>query len=180
MVIDFNYQQFLFEHGVKVATVIAGSYILYRLLSFFKNRIIKILMAKKPGDDRFRDRRVKTISGVIMNTGLMLIVLIATLMILRELGMDPSPILASAGIFGLAISLGAQALTKDVIAGLIILAENQYSEGDMVKLDEVTGEVDHITLRKTVLLSDKGACHHIPNGQIKVVTVLMPGKKSNK
>jgi len=168
----FSYQDFLFTHGARLAGILAGSYLLYQLLSFVRKRILRVILAKRAKDDKFPDRRVHTISNVIMRTGVGLISLIALLMILKELGLDPSPILASAGIFGLAVSLGAQSYMKDVIAGMIILMENQYCEGDYVKLDESEGEVLQITLRKTILSNDKGVLRHVPNGQIKIVTVL--------
>jgi len=175
----FSYQEFLLTHGVKIAGILAGSYLLYQLLTFVKKRIIHAILAKRAKDDKFPDRRIHTISNVIMRTGMGVISLIVLLMILKELGLDPSPILASAGIFGLAVSLGAQSYMKDVIAGMIILMENQYCEGDFVKLDESEGEVLQITLRKTILTNDKGVLRHIPNGQIKIVSVL-PSPRSKR
>jgi len=171
-----GYQEFLLAHGVRIGSIIFGAYFLFYLLSFFKKRLVNILISKKSGDQRYRDQRVRTVSGVITSTGVAFIVMITLLMVLKELGLDPSPLLASAGIVGLAISLGSQTLMKDVIAGLIILIENQYSVGDKVRLDDVEGEVSQITLRKTLLCDNKGVLRHVPNGQIKVVSV-MPVRK---
>jgi len=173
----FGDSTFLFGHGARIGSIVIGAYVLFYLLSFFKRRLVNILISKKTGDQRYRDQRVRTVSSVIMSTGVAFIVLITLLMVMRELGLDPSPLLASAGIVGLAISLGSQALMKDVIAGLIILIENQYSIGDSVKLDDVEGEVAQLSLRKTLLRDNKGVLRHVPNGQIKVVSV-MPVRKT--
>ena len=178
MNLTVNYQEFLLMHGPKIVSVLLGAYVLYQLLSFFNKRFVKIVIMKKAGDPKFRDQRIKTVSNVIMRSGGCLIAMIALLMVLRELSLDPSPILASAGILGLALSLGAQAYTKDVIAGLIILIEDQYSEGDCVKLDDSEGEVQCVTLRKTVLCDSKGVVRHVPNGQIKVVSVMPQTRKT--
>lgn len=115
-------------------------------------------------------------SRIFLTSGISLIILIALGMILREVHIDPSPLLASAGIVGLAVSFGAQALIKDVFAGLCILIENQYCEGDRVQIIEISGTVIELTLRKTVIRDEHGALHHIPNGSIPVVTVF-PSEK---
>ena len=91
-------------------------------------------------------------------------------MIVRELGFDIAPLLASAGIAGLAIGFGAQTLVKDLLAGAFILIENQFDEGDEVEISDKKGIVEKITLR-TVWLKDKeGALHIIPNGSIAMVS----------
>lgn len=93
----------------------------------------------------------------------------ALLMILDALGINITPILASVGVAGLAISLGAQTLIKDYLGGLFILTENQYAVGDYVTLGDVTGTVEEITLRKTLLRDLDGKLVHVPNGEVRVI-----------
>ena len=92
--------------------------------------------------------------------------------IISELGFDIGPILASAGIAGLAIGFGAQSLVKDVISGFFILFEDQYGVGDVVKIGDLSGVVERMTLRVTVLRNLEGQVHVIPNGNIHTVTVM--------
>jgi len=95
---------------------------------------------------------------------------IAVLMVLGELGVNTSSILATAGIGGLAIGFGAQSLVKDVISGFFIIFEDQYGVGDFVKIQDITGTVEEIGLRITKIRGFKGDINIIPNGQITVVT----------
>ena len=87
-------------------------------------------------------------------------------MILQNLNINTGPLLASAGFVGLAVGVGAQSLIKDFIAGVFIITENQYRLGDLVEIQGVTGTVEAITVRTTILRDSNGAIHHIPNGSI--------------
>jgi small conductance mechanosensitive channel len=88
--------------------------------------------------------------------------------------MDVAPLLASVGVVGLALGLGAQALVKDFIGGAFVLIENQYSVGDVVKLGDISGSVEKITLRTTHVRSINGSLNIVPNGEIRVVTNVTP------
>lgn len=160
----------IFASLFTIATITAGACILSLLLTWGTRRFIGALV--KIHKFRKTDRRITTISNVFLRTGSFVIVLVAAVMILKEMNVDPTPIIASAGVAGLAISFGAQTLIKDIFAGLFILMEDQYSEGDRVKLDELFGTVSAVTLRKTILTDEKGATHHIPHGSVKIVSVL--------
>lgn len=97
------------------------------------------------------------------------IICIGVLMILSEFGVNITPLLASAGIAGLAISLGAQTLIKDFIGGFLILFENQFVVGDDIQLDTLTGQVERITLRATYVRDTRGFQYIVPNGEIRIV-----------
>lgn len=153
-----------------VAGIVAGACLVTLILSWSIRRLIGMLVRLHKFS--LADRRVTTISNVFLRTGSIVIVLVAGVMILKEFSIDPTPIIASAGVVGLAVSFGAQTLIKDIFAGMFILMEDQYSEGDRVKLDEMSGTVTRLTLRKTVLLDPSGNRHHIPHGAVKIVTVL--------
>ncbi len=98
------------------------------------------------------------------------ILFLTALSVLETIGIDMKPLLASAGVAGLAIGFGAQTLVKDVINGFFILIENQYEVGDNVKIGGVQGAVELMTLRRTVLRDADGTVHVIPNSTISVVS----------
>ncbi|MBS1785061.1 MAG: mechanosensitive ion channel family protein [Acidobacteria bacterium] len=119
------------------------------------------------------ERRAETLGSVLMNAAWVLVVIFFLLMTMEELGINIAPLLAGAGIAGLAIGFGGQALVKDVITGFFMLMENQYGVGDIISVDDThTGEVERMTLRITVLRDGEGRAHFIPNGTITRVVVL--------
>ncbi|MBE2224707.1 MAG: mechanosensitive ion channel family protein [Anaerolineae bacterium] len=120
-------------------------------------------------DGSMLDKRTETISRVLWTTGAVLIVVTALLIILDELGVPIMPIVASVGFVGLAFGLGAQTLVKDMISGMFVLIENQYTIGDAVVLGGITGTVESITLRKTTVRDLYGTIYHIPNGEVRTV-----------
>ena len=126
---------------------------------------------------RFRQlKRAETLKQIIYSTSRVVIIIITIMMVLHELGIDIRPILASAGLLGVAISLGAQSLVKDVVNGFFILLENQFGVDDVIKLGDTTGTVITMNLRTTTLKDSNGNIHIIPNSQINQVSVLSQGK----
>jgi small conductance mechanosensitive channel len=116
--------------------------------------------------------RLKTLLRVGHGTAVVLMVLVAGMMVLYTLGVNVTPLLASAGVAGLAISLGAQMLFRDIISGIIILLEGQYIIGDTIRVGGVEGRVERITLRATHLRDAEGHLHIVPNGDIRIVSNL--------
>ncbi len=132
----------------------------------------RIELAVDDGDDSvttLRERRGKTISQLLRSVGRVVILLIA-LLLTFNLFIDIGPLLAGAGILGLAVSFGAQSLVKDVISGFFILFENQFAIGDIIEAGGKGGVVERMTLRVVVLRDLEGVMHVIPNGEIKVVS----------
>lgn len=117
-------------------------------------------------------KRVQTLGNILRHALLIVITFIAVLTILGELGIQLGPLLATAGIGAVALGFGAQSLVKDVISGFFIILENQYRIGDAVDVAGVSGLVESVSLRKTVLRDLEGRVHTIPNGEIKVATNL--------
>lgn len=117
-----------------------------------------------------RLKRLKTLWQVGRSLTQALIVLIVLLMILTEAGVNIAPLLASAGVVGLALSLGAQTIIKDFLGGIFILIENQFAVGDTLTLGAISGTVERITLRATYLRDLEGRLHLVPNGDIRTVT----------
>ncbi|NND74110.1 MAG: mechanosensitive ion channel family protein [Ilumatobacter sp.] len=119
--------------------------------------------------DPRRESRASSISAVVGSTITVLIWVIALIMVVGELGIELGPLVAGAGIAGVALGFGAQSLVKDCIAGLFMLIEDQYGIGDVVDLGEATGVVEEVTLRTTVLRGVDGTVWHVPNGEVQRV-----------
>lgn len=168
---NFNEQAlaWLREHGLAILLILLVAVVAYYLVGILTRAISRRIQALDKVEDSERDRRTKTIFRVIHSTGVVIIVSTALMMILTELGIAITPVLASVGFVGLAFGLGAQTLVKDMIAGLFILIENQYTVGDVVQIGGITGDVEKMTLRATELRDVTGTVHVIPNGEIRIV-----------
>jgi small-conductance mechanosensitive channel len=164
--------EWLQESGIRIAIrVILGLVFwltLRRIVPRLVSRTIKLRM--KDRSDFMIENRCKTISHVITNTIGAVIGIIVLFTILGQVGVNIGPALASLGIVGLAISFGAQSLIKDIINGLFILMENQYDIGDVVKISGISGLVEEINLRRTVLRDLDGIVHYIPNSEISTAS----------
>jgi small conductance mechanosensitive channel len=126
-------------------------------------------------DDVEFKKRADTLGSVIryvLNIG---IVVIAIIMIMGELGIEIGPILAAAGVLGLAVGFGAQSLVKDIISGFFILLQDQIRVGDVVQIAGKSGLVEDVNLKMTILRDLAGNVHYIPNGEINVVTNMTKG-----
>ncbi|MES2304097.1 MAG: mechanosensitive ion channel family protein [Gemmatimonadota bacterium] len=132
----------------------------------------RIVIHADDGDDSrlsYQEKRAQTVAQLLRSVGKVLILIFGLLLTLR-LFIDITPLLAGAGILGLAFSFGAQSLVKDVIAGTFILIENQFAVGDVIEAAGKTGTVERMTLRVVMLRDIDGAVHIIPNGQITTAT----------
>ena len=119
------------------------------------------------------ERRAKTLGSVLNNATRVLVVAFFLLMLLQEFGVNIGPLVAGAGVAGVALGFGAQSLVKDVISGFFLLMENQYGVGDIINVDDShVGTVERMTLRITQLRDAEGRAHFIPNGSILRVVVL--------
>jgi len=116
------------------------------------------------------EQRSRTLSSVFTGTGRAIITVIALLTLLPLAGVNITAIVTGFGITGLALALGAQALVRDTINGTFLLVEDQYRKGDVVRIAEITGAVEEITLRRTLIRDQDGVLHSIPNGTISVVS----------
>ena len=164
----------LVRNGTRVVGIWLLAWLAYRLVRLAAIRIEK---AVDDGDDSvttLRERRGKTISQLLRSMGRVVIYAIALLLTFNVF-IDIGPILAGAGILGLAVSFGAQSLVKDVISGFFVLFENQFAIGDVIEAGGKSGVVEKMTLRVVVLRDLQGAMHIIPNGEIKVVSNLTRG-----
>src|SRR5215472_17785448 len=150
--------------------ILVLAFILVRLLNLVTRKLV-ILSEKSPGRGPVRTQQVRTVTGMIRSVGVFLIVFLTGMSVLNDVfSINIAPLLASAGIAGLAIGFGAQTLVKDVINGFFILVENQFQVGDVVRVSGVSGKVEEITMRRTVLRDGDGTLHIIPNGAIQLVS----------
>jgi small conductance mechanosensitive channel len=132
-------------------------------------RIVKRAHGDGAGTSPDREHRAQTIVNVFTRAWAGLVATVAGAYMLKELKIDVTPILASAGVVGLAIAFGAQALIRDYLAGFFILLEDQYKIGDTVRIGDSTGIVERVTLRLTVLRAADGTVFYIPNGNVQLV-----------
>lgn len=114
------------------------------------------------------NQRAETVSSVILRTAAVVIVIVAAFFILAEVGFNVAPVIAGVSISGIALGLGAQTLVKDGINGLFILGENQFAQGDTITVAGVTGKVEEVNLRRTVLRGEDGTVYTVPNSAIIV------------
>jgi small conductance mechanosensitive channel len=108
----------------------------------------------------------------VRNLGRAVLTIVGVLMVLNQLDFNISPLLASAGVVGLAVSFGSQSLVRDYVTGFFLQLEHQFALGDVIRIGAVEGSVENITLRLVYLRDASGALHIIPNGQITQVTNL--------
>lgn len=151
-------------HLLAVAII---AFVLIRLLSIITVRMIRV--AEAHAASRGRVAQVKTLAEVIRTTGVAIIGSIVFLQFLDALGVNLAPLLASAGIAGVAIGLAAQNIVKDMLNGTLILIEDQFNVGDVVTLAGLTGTVEAMTLRKTTVRGADGTLYVVPNSQITTV-----------
>jgi small conductance mechanosensitive channel len=157
----------------KIFTAVLLGWIAYRVLKMVLRRIEKGLEPSGSGTISLHEQRARTLVGLVRSVGVVVIVTMVLFMVLSAVGVDLAPLLAGAGVVGLAFSFGAQSLVKDIISGLFILFENQFGVGDVIRVDPaVSGAVERMTLRVVVLRDTYGVVHIVPNGEIKRVSNL--------
>ena len=142
------------------------------LLQALAGRLIRIFRGYMARRTSAADelRRIDTVGHAFRYFASVVVVLVAGMLILNELGISIAPILATAGVAGIAIAFGAQSLIKDYFTGFFLLIEDQIRQGDVVEISGKSGEVEEVTLRYVRLRDNDGFVHFVPNGEIKLVT----------
>jgi small conductance mechanosensitive channel len=159
-----------FAGGLRVLIIGVLAFVLVRLVAALVKRFETEVSSSGDLDVLERIKRARTLGGLVQNVLSALIVLVAGIMILREVGVDVTPILTSAGILGLAVGFGAQTLVKDVISGFFMILENDVRIGDNVAIGAHSGMVEEMKLRTIVLRDTDGAVHIIPNGSVTAIS----------
>jgi small conductance mechanosensitive channel len=166
-------QEFVHTKLPHLVVIAAIAFVLNRLLRLITFHMTRAAERHAANPDRIA--QVKTLAGVIRASGLAIIGLIAGLQFLHVLGENLAPLLASAGVAGIAIGLAAQNIVKDMLNGILILIEDQFNVGDTVRLAGLAGTVEAMTLRKTTVRDADGTLYVIPNSQITTVANLSAG-----
>ena len=158
----------LFTSGLHILLVLILTMIALRAAKVLSTRLISVVVRQKE-DPEFQ-KRTQTLGSIIRYVLIIAILIVAAMTVLKELGIEIGPVLAAAGIVGLAVGFGAQSLVKDVISGFFILLEDQIRVGDVVQIAGKGGLVEKINLKTTILRDLAGNVHYVPNGHIDVVT----------
>jgi len=165
------------DHGpdvIMTAIVLIGGLIVLGLIKRsihrWESRVPRTLQASEQPEDRERGQRLMTLATVVNVVASIVVWVIVILTIMGVWGIPMTPLIAVGTTIGIAVGFGAQDVVRDVIAGFLILVEDQYAIGDVVSIAGVSGSVEAIQLRTTVLRDLEGNRHHVPNGQIKVAS----------
>jgi len=158
----------LFTSGVHIILVLVLTAIALRAAKVLSTRLISVVVRQK--EDTEFQKRTQTLGSIVRYVLIIAIIIVAAITLLKELGIEIAPVLAAAGIVGLAVGFGAQSLVKDVISGFFILLEDQIRVGDVVQIAGKGGLVEKINLKTTILRDLAGNVHYVPNGHIDVVT----------
>ena len=162
-----------------IVLIVAFALVLARAAQLFVRGIVKALMTREATEGTAQElsavelqKRIDTIDNLGANVLRFFVVVIAGLMILRTFDLDIGPAIAGLGIVGVAVGFGAQSLVKDYLNGSLILIENQFSKGDVIRVAGVSGTVEDFSLRRTTLRDLDGVVHTVPNGEISVASNL--------
>jgi small-conductance mechanosensitive channel len=171
----------LLHHGTRIAIVVLLALLVYWLARRSVPRGVRMSVPVQEGelDEELRvaehGKRVETLSRVLVRTFGAALAVIVVLVVLGELGLPLAPLIAGAGIIGIAIAFGAQTLVRDLLAGVFILVERQFAVGDAMRVAGIGGVVEDLNLRRTVLRDIDGIEHSVPNGEIRVASNLTRG-----
>lgn len=170
-----NFASYAASRLVSIIVIVVITVIALRLLRSLVQRVVKQVLESREGRSREVSQRATTLAALVESTGRYLIFFVATLTILGTLGISLAPILASAGIAGIAVAFGAQSLIADTFNGFFILLEGQFAVGDFIRVGGQSGTVEELSLRRTVIRSMDGAAVTIPNSEIRTVENLSKG-----
>ncbi len=162
-------KEWFIQHGINILVIILVSYIVYRILKLILPRMVESSVKARGKGRKAKTelaKRTQTLTSMLGSIIGAIIITIALFSILEDAGIPIAPLLAGAGIVGIAVGFGAQHLIRDFLNGLFILLEDQYNKGDVVKISGIAGQVEDINLGRTTLRDLDGLVHSIPNGEI--------------
>jgi len=165
------YEWFM-DTGIRVVVIIAIAVVLYFILKYLIPKFIRGFISRRMAGetDTETKKRTDTLSSILVTIMGVIILVIAILTILPEFGVNITTLIAGIGVGGLAIAFAAQNLVRDFITGFFILFEDQYRVGDVVTIAGITGTVEEVGLRRTVLRDIDAKVHSVPNGKVEVST----------
>jgi len=154
---------------IKIIGILLGAFVIQKISRFFVRSFRRRLKTSPGETPSQRKRRLKTLTSLLNNTINIVIVLVAFLLVLGELGVNLTPFLTGAGIFGLAIGMGMKDLAADMVAGFFLLLDNQINVGDRIEAGGAKGKVVKIGLRNLTIKDKDGRYYYIPNSAIKLI-----------
>src|SRR4029079_15925437 len=163
---------YLIDVAVDIAGVLVAAFILWLIIRRVAQRIEKWGDDGRPELQTAREQRARTSAKLFRHVGRAVLVIVTLLLVLGQLGLNISALLASAGVVGLAVSFGSQSLVRDFVTGFFLQLEHQFALGDVIRIGTVEGTVENVTLRLVYLRDATRGVHIIPNGQITQVTNL--------
>ncbi len=155
--------------ALSILVIVVISFLILRAMRTVIRRTIKHLVERSNQQSRELTLKINTLSSVVESGGRLIVLVIAGMMVLSKLGLNIAPLLASAGVVGIAIGLGAQSLIRDFIGGFLILIEDQFGVGDVISVNNFVGTVEHLSLRRTGLRGLDGSFTIVPNGDVRAV-----------
>lgn len=164
-----KFSELLFDAGETALKILLVVILTKVFLSFSRMMLSRLFTRIITQRGEASEKRLKTLQSILESALNWAVYFIAVLVVLKQIGIDPMPILAGAGVAGVAIGLGAQSLVKDIIAGFFILLEDQFAVGDRVKINDIEGVVDEISLRIIKLRDKDGSLRILQNGNIASV-----------
>jgi len=156
------------SNGLRLLLIIIATLIALKIANLLTNRLSSLLIKSRFEGEK--QKRVETLSSLIRYILRISIILVAFITILGEFGIDIGPILAAAGVVGLAVGFGAQQLVQDIISGFFIILEDQIRVGDVIQVAGIGGLVEKVNLRMVTLRDLSGSVHYVRNSQINLVT----------
>jgi moderate conductance mechanosensitive channel len=163
----FKWTEFALGHGARLFAILLIALLLIRVLRILTRRLVAAAGSQSATRvARMREQQTRTLAGILYSGGTGVIVIVAILTALPEFGFNITPVAAAAGLASLSIGFGAQHVVRDFINGFFTVLEDQYVVGDIVRIGDVVGRVEHLTLRRTVVRDPQGAVVTIPNGEI--------------
>src|SRR5215212_6902429 len=165
--------------AIPILIILGVGFVLLRASTLFVHGVVKTLMDREATEGTAQElsavelkKRMDTLDGLGGNVIQFFIVMIAGLMVLRAFGLDIGPAIAGLGVVGVAVGFGAQHLVRDYLNGALILIENQFSKGDVIRAAGVSGTVEDFSLRRTTIRDLDGVVHTVPNGEITIASNL--------
>lgn len=168
---------FFGKYSVVLLLIIIVTYIVTKIIDVGIEKIVRgSIHASEHLSVHAEKKKEDTLISIFRKTSKIVVWIIAGLMALSEFGVNIGPLIAGAGVVGIAVGFGGQYLVRDIVTGIFILLETQYRVGDVVKINnDIAGKVEDISLRLTVLRDLDGVVHHIPHGEVKMVSNLSQG-----
>jgi small conductance mechanosensitive channel len=160
------------DKGIDIGGVVLSILAAWLLVRLVARRIEKWGHEEGEGLRSAREQRARTAANLVRSIGRVVLTVVGVLMVLNQLDFNIAPLLASAGVVGLAVSFGSQSLVRDYVTGFFLQLEHQFALGDVIRVGAAEGTVETITLRLVYLRDSSGAVHIIPNGTITQVTNL--------